>query len=61
MTTKFVYQFLTNVLLVIMLENAYPATVDMILRMDNVCSLYLTMPSQLTQDAPLGIGTTKNA
>ena len=58
---KFAFQFLTNALLMLIMELVFHASRDMTLKKELVFSLHSTMLNPLTLDAPPGIGTIKFA
>jgi hypothetical protein len=60
MLIRFVFQFLTNVLLTVIMEPVFHASRDTILRTELASSLHSTTLSPLIQDAPPGIGTIKS-
>ena len=60
MLMESVLQFLINVLLTTQMELVSLVIKDTTLSMEFVSSLPSTMPTQLTQDVPPGIGTTKS-
>jgi hypothetical protein len=60
MLIKFAFQFLTNAPPTVITEPASHASRVTILRKEPAFSLTSTMPSPLIQDAPPGIGITKN-
>ena len=59
MMIKSVYLSLISAILT-KTESALHASKDMILKKENVFSLFPTTPSQLISDVELGIGTTRN-